>query len=293
MGKATTDLDWDRATRVPSVTAPPGTCDCAIHVYGAEGEGRLAGNSTYGPPKASLQDIERVHGILGIQRAVIVQASIYGTDHSLMMGWLRGNPGRYRGIAVVNDSVDDATLAALHEAGVRSARFNILERLGQRLTPEEFRRSVDRVTAMGWSVSLHATVPELLERRALLEAIRAPVILDHMAYFDGSGGYEGEQFRFLQERLGIGGWWVKISRMDRYARPPYDETVERVQRIIGINPDRAVWATDWPHVKYNAAEVVMPNDADLLELLFRYAPDPEIRRNILVNNPAQLFGFNS
>jgi 2-pyrone-4,6-dicarboxylate lactonase len=34
-----------------------------------------------------------------------------------------------------------------------------------------------------------------------------------------------------------------------------------------------------------------PNDADLLELLYRYAPDEAELRKILVTNPAKLFGF--
>jgi 2-pyrone-4,6-dicarboxylate lactonase len=34
-----------------------------------------------------------------------------------------------------------------------------------------------------------------------------------------------------------------------------------------------------------------PNDADLLELLIRYAPDSAELEKILVANPATLFGF--
>jgi predicted TIM-barrel fold metal-dependent hydrolase len=35
-----------------------------------------------------------------------------------------------------------------------------------------------------------------------------------------------------------------------------------------------------------------PNDADLLELFYRYAPGEAERRRILVDNPAALFGFD-
>jgi hypothetical protein len=34
-----------------------------------------------------------------------------------------------------------------------------------------------------------------------------------------------------------------------------------------------------------------PNDADLLELMYRYAPDEQTLEKILVSNPAKLFGF--
>lgn len=36
-----------------------------------------------------------------------------------------------------------------------------------------------------------------------------------------------------------------------------------------------------------------PNDADLLELLYRYAPDDAELQKILVANPARLFGFDN
>jgi len=33
------------------------------------------------------------------------------------------------------------------------------------------------------------------------------------------------------------------------------------------------------------------NDGDLLDLFYRYAPDKETQKRILVDNPARLFGF--
>jgi len=36
-----------------------------------------------------------------------------------------------------------------------------------------------------------------------------------------------------------------------------------------------------------------PDDADLLELLYRYAPGEAELRKILVTNPAKLFGFEN
>ena len=35
----------------------------------------------------------------------------------------------------------------------------------------------------------------------------------------------------------------------------------------------------------------MPNDGDLLDLLGDWAPDEAVRRQILVDNPARLYGF--
>ncbi len=62
---------------------------------------------------------------MGIDRAVFVQPTIYGTDHSLLHDVLKAAPkGKYRGVAIVDDSVSDAELDRLNRVGVRGARFN-------------------------------------------------------------------------------------------------------------------------------------------------------------------------
>ena len=53
-------------------------------------------------------------------------------------------------------------------------------------------------------------------------------------------------------------------------------------------PDRCVWASDWPHP---ISVVQPPNDADLLELFYRYAPDQAKRQKILVTIRRSCLGF--
>jgi 2-pyrone-4,6-dicarboxylate lactonase len=50
-----------------------------------------------------------------------------------------------------------------------------------------------------------------------------------------------------------------------------------------------IWGSDWPHVNMN--DRAMPNDGDLVDLLEQWAQDAAVRRKILVENPARLFGF--
>ncbi len=74
---------------------------------------------------------------------------------------------------------------------------------------------------------------------------------------------------------------------------PFDANWGRFRTVarglIMAAPDRIIWATDWPHVSYEKPNV--PNDAEMLEVLYRYAPEPELRQKILVDNPARLFDF--
>jgi predicted TIM-barrel fold metal-dependent hydrolase len=52
-----------------------------------------------------------------------------------------------------------------------------------------------------------------------------------------------------------------------------------------------IWATDWPHVNWRKRR--MMNDAETLELLYRYVDDDKtLLQKILVDNPARLHGFD-
>lgn len=283
--------DWVRDTRTPSVSLPRGTCDCAIHIYGSPGASRLAANRKYDPIDASIDDMLKLHKTLGIERAVLVHASIYGTDHSVVLDGLRRYPERLRAIAVIDESVSDEELSILEKAGVRSMRFNILSMLGNAWDEERFLRNVARGVVRGWSISLHADVRELKARASLIERIEAPVIIDHMAYFDGTQGIYPDELSFMKSVLRQDGRWLKVSRMDVVSRQgtPYDDTVDYVRALIDLAPERTVWATDWPHVLYDRPT---PNDADLVELFFRVVPDPALRQRILVDAPMELFGFS-
>lgn len=284
--------DRVRTLRKPSTAFPAGACDCAIHIYGPPSSSRLADNRKYDPIDANLDAMVELHRWLGVDRAVLVQASIYGTDHSVVLAALRRMPERLRAVAVVDETVSDAELVELEAAGFVSARFNILSMLGNAWDEDAFVRRVTRVAKRGWSISLHATVAELKARWSLIERIDAPVIIDHMAYFDGTQGIDPADLAFMRRVMAGDRRWLKVSRMDVVSRQgtPYDDTVDYVRALIDLAPERTVWATDWPHVLYDRPT---PDDAGLVELFERFVPDAKLRRRILVDAPTELFGFTS
>ena len=70
------------------------------------------------------------------------------------------------------------------------------------------------------------------------------------------------------------------------------------QALIQANPDRIVWGSDWPHPESSGrrpAQEISPaieiDDGLLLNQLAAWAPDAAVRRKILVDNPARLYGF--
>ncbi|WP_447412573.1 amidohydrolase family protein [Clostridium perfringens] len=50
-----------------------------------------------------------------------------------------------------------------------------------------------------------------------------------------------------------------------------------------------VWGSDWPHRGQTGR---LPDDAALLDLLGRWAPDAAVRDRILVDTPKRFYGFD-
>ena len=117
-------------------------------------------NALYQPPQdCTIAALEALHGPMGIDRAVIVQATIYGTDYRLLHDTLSAAPsGRYRGIAIVDDSVSDAELDRLHAVGVRGARFNFGGAFKLAPGRDTFRRSLERIQERGWVAKIFGSV---------------------------------------------------------------------------------------------------------------------------------------
>jgi len=281
---------YRRDTGSPSEPPPPGSCDCHVHVFDKREAYRLRPGRAYDPPDATVDDLLRMHRTLGIARGVIVQASGYGTDHEVMLNALAAAGSNYRGVAIINDATTDAELARLHAAGVRAARFNFASFLKIAPTPEEFARGVARVRELGWHIKVFTVGDDLLEHAPAFDKLDIPIVFDHMGFLEPQRGLAQPAFQRLLEFLRNGNRWVTISNGDRRSVQdyPWDDLMPYVDALIAAAPDRLLWCTDWPHLTY---EKTMPNDANLLEFIFRCTPDPTIRRKMLVDNPVALYDF--
>jgi predicted TIM-barrel fold metal-dependent hydrolase len=142
---------------------------------------------------------------------------------------------------------------------------------------------------MGWVVKLHAVADEYLEYADLFRPLKLPTVIDHMGHFYFKDGMDQPVIPFLDEMLRKENVWIMLSNADRRSAlgAPYDDALPFARRFIAAAPERCIWGTDWPHTHYQGA---MPNDAALLELLYRFAGDEATARRILVDNPNRLWG---
>ena len=106
----------------------------------------------------------------------------------------------------------------------------------------------------------------------------------------GELGVADPNVKKVCELLKRGNFWVMLSLGEKISQagPPYDDVVPLARALIDAAPERCVWASDWPHP---VSKKQPPNDADLLELLYRYVRSDEEARRVLVDNPAKLFGY--
>jgi predicted TIM-barrel fold metal-dependent hydrolase len=283
---------YQRDTRKPAQLPPPLSCDCHVHVFNAAEAHRLSPTRIYNPPDAKIGDLLRMHGTLGIERGVIVQATGYGTDHEVMLAALSVAGTNYRGVAIINDTVSSADLARFHAAGIRAARFTFAPFLKIAPKPEEFIRNVARIRELGWFIKVFTVGDDLMQYLDLFKSAKVPIVFDHMGFLEPERGPNQPAFRVLLDLIRNEDCFVMVSNFDRRstAGHPWDDMRPYVEKFIDAAPDRVIWCTDWPHITY---ERKMPNDADLLEFLFKCCPDQDVRRNILVENPARLYGFGS
>ena len=274
---------------------PALACDTHAHVCGPIELHPYAERRVYTPPDALLSSYRHMLDTLGIARAVLVQPSVYGTDNTVMLDSISEfGLDRCRGVAVVDDDVADAALERLHEAGVRGVRVNVVD------VPDRSHGVIDmaplaqlaaRVKRYGWHVEFLMHTDEFPDLDRQFADFPVDIVLGHLGYMKTDKGVDDPGFQALVRLMRRGTCWVKLTGPYRIStRPlPHADTVLFAHALLEAAPERVLWGSDWPHVMVKTA---MPNDADLADLLLDWIPDPRLREQVLVANPAKLYGFD-
>ena len=273
----------------PRLVLPEGACDTHCHVFGPADCFPYAEDRAYTPDDAPKERLASLHDLLGISRAVFVQASCHGFDNSAMLDAIAADPGSYRGVALVPLDCPDDEIARLHAGGVRGARFNFMSRISPLPATHEIDALIGRIARFGWHVVLHFD-PHLVRQLApWMRALPIPFVIDHMGRLS-NGDTDGPDHRALIDLMECETAWVKISGADRgsVSGPPFADMIPMARSLVDAAPDRALWGTDWPHPVLFGP---MPDDGDLVDLLAQFVPDPATRRKVLVDNPARLYNW--
>jgi predicted TIM-barrel fold metal-dependent hydrolase len=283
---------------------PVGATDCHVHVFGPYDRFPLAAERPYTPPEASLGDLRAVHAALGIERAVIVAASPYGTDNGALLAAVRALGEAGRGVVAL-DPRREVDLETLHAAGVRGVRINLASvgAADPGAAEAALRATAARVAPLGWHVDLHAGLDVIVALRDAIAAAPAPTVIDHFGYADPARGSDQPGFAALCE-LAAAGAYVKLSAPERLpgGDPGHAGVAALARALLDAAPDRMLWASDWPHTgggphgggARDETEVEpfrAVDDDRALERLREWTRDEAELRRVLVDNPARLYGF--
>ena len=288
MTKSTAAPDPD--TKKPKFRPPPLACDAHCHVFGPGARFPYDPKAAYHPPDAPFEALQRLHSILGIERAVIVHASCHGADMRVTLDAIARSNGRYRGTAIIDESYTDKDFQKMHDGGIRGVRFNFVKHLGGRPDMGFFRKTIERVRSFGWHLILHLDSNDLVEFRELFMKIPVPMVIDHMGRVKAADGLEQPAFKTLLGFMQHENFWVKVCGAERVSSmgPPFTDAVPFARALIDAAPARILWGTDWPHPNVGKH---MPNDGELVDLFPLMAPTAELQKKILVDNPARLYAF--
>ena len=274
-------------TLSPKQKAPPLSCDCHFHIFGPFDRYPLSEGRTYTPPAALVPAYLELAETVGLQRMVVVQASIYGTDNAVTLDAVaQFGLHRARGVAVIDDSFDDSALRRLHDQGIRGVRFNMVSGNG---TPQDQLVSLARrVAPLGWHIQIYADGAKMLEIGPLLASLPVEVVIDHCGGVEAGLGVQHPQFQALLRLLDSGRAWMKVcSYRASSTGAPFADVEANVKALVAAAPDRCVWGTDWPHSQMDPATEA----GVLLDQFFDWIPDAAVRQQVLVDNPGRLYGF--
>jgi predicted TIM-barrel fold metal-dependent hydrolase len=290
-------LPPDPNTRTPRWRVPKGACDTHAHIFGPPDIFPYADERRYTPPAAPIEHYRNMQKITGLSRAVFVTPTAHGCDNRVILDAIAKSGDSARGIANINSSFEEKSLAAMAEAGMRGARFHLMkDRPG---SEGHLAAHLPVLQRLGWILDLHVDPPDFLEHETFIRALPTVTIIDHMARVRGADGLGQPAFRLLLDLMKDDRFWVKLCSFDKISSVPaarvegslpFLDMVPFAQAVIQAAPKRVIWGTDWPHGN-TFTPGRTPNEGDLLDLLAVIAPDEAIRERILVDNPARLFGF--
>ena len=270
----------------PQLQAPAGACDTHMHIY--EARFAFAPTATIKPPPAPVSAYREIQKALHLQRVVVVQPSGYGFDNSCTLEAVAALGVNARCIVVPRPDASSAALGKLHAVGARGVRYFMLP--SGVLPWDTLEAMAARIAPLGWNINLQLDGRELAQHETMLSRLPCTLVIDHNGKFLDPVGVDHPGFRTLLKLLDGGRCYVKLSapyETSKTGAPHYADVGVLARALVKANSERCLWASNWPHPNRNP----QPSSAAMLDLLLEWAEDEATRLNILVDNPARLYGF--
>lgn len=281
-----------------------GACDCHVHVIGPLEQYALVPIRSYTPEPVAADDLIQMMRRVGLDRAVVVQPSVLGTDNRCTLDalpQLRDAGLQARVVAVLDQKPQAVEIDRLHHLGVRGLRVNLQSHAQTSL--DHARHAIKEASVIcerhGWHVQLFVDRQTIHALKADLQSLPVPVVFDHFAGLP-IDAVEDDACQSVLDLLGRGQAWIKLSGTYRVTENPFDHRFAALaNRLADVNPEQLVWASDWPHTpKHQGKPVADPpvqpyreiDTARLLALVDEWF-DASMAERVLALNPARLYQF--
>lgn len=291
------------STRI-TFSVPTHACDCHVHVFGDPRRYPFNASRVYTPESASVAQLRTHLDALHLDRVVLVQPSVYGSDNDCLLDAMRQLGRRARAVCVISAQTPNASLDDMRRAGVRGVRLNLTQAgvSDPQVAVREFEAAAGRARERNWHLQINTSLIVINALRESLLQSSIPLVFDHFGGALGSGGVTQLGFDALLRLVRSGIAYVKISAAADLvsSRPDYTDVLPLATALLDANPRRILWGSNWPHPdarvlpsrrSTDIAPFLPTDDGKVLNLLATWVPDPMVRRLILVDNPGRLYGF--
>lgn len=290
------------ATSKPRTPVPAGACDCHVHILDPA-RFPFMPKRAYTPGPATVAQMRAMHAVLGIERVVVVQNSVYGSNNACLLDALAQlGPKISRGVATIGKDTTAAEIQTMDRAGVRGARLNL--EVAKERDPAEAGSALDIAPRLPphWHIHINAALPVLVAIRERIAGLHQAVVLDHFAHIPAAGGTGQPGFADIAGLMRAGNVFVKFSGPYQISKQAgYGDIAPIARALVAAAPRQVIWGSDWPHTggsnrpanqSLDVIEAFRPEDDGAnFDLLAVWVPDRAARRRILVESPAALYGF--
>lgn len=229
----------------------------------------LATNAAYKPSLHSLDHAMKFEKSVGIKNIVLVQPSIYGNDNSCLLDALKEiGPVHGRGVVGFDpETIQQSTLQEWHELGVRGVRLN-LKSTNAKFTKESLtktlRQYAEIVKPLNWVIELFIAMDSIPLLEEIIPTLDAKFCIAHF----GAPDLNGSKVSYPLDPFSLPGFqslanltrdtrtWVKLSAAYRFDPDDQMRGIESVaKKLLETSGHRAVFATDWPHTRFEGLDV--------------------------------------
>lgn len=274
-------------------------CDTHVHVIGDTTPYPMVSDRHYTPGPASTAELRKHLASQALDRVVLVQPSVYGTDNQCLLDALSALGPNARGIAVLDENITTSALQQLDAHGVRGVRLNFESSANHKThhLQAALNHWSSRIASLGWHIQVYAPFEMIAACALTIRALPTPVVLDHFALWP-SPDPDTSAARALLQLLTEGHVYIKLSASYRLPTLSAHDLQQIAHRLLQAQPERLLWGSDWPHTNrepglhpHAISRYRAISSNQLLDERAQWLNTPHLHQQVLVTNPAKLYRF--